>query len=361
MTSDKILKGIATLIIVAAVLAIVGYLWHVVVYVAAAAVLAILGRPLVNTIASAKIGGWKVPRSLAAAATLVVIWVVVGGLLLLFLPLCINKVFELSNLDWVEITQVIRQSLIDAEMFLESHLPVDVPSLELMFKDRVVNLFSANLFTDVAGILFNTVIAFFSISFITFFFLREDGLFYRLVALFFPENYHENVYRALDSITKLLARYFSGLFIESLALMTVISVVMMLFGMGIGDALVIGLIMGVMNIVPYAGPVIGGVISVGIAMLSPIGGDVPYTVIAFMSTIIVVKLVDDFIVQPSLYSERVQAHPLEVFLVILVAGFIGGIVGMILAIPLYTILRVFAREFFSQYSIVRKLTNQMTK
>ena len=314
-----------------------------------------------NTIASAKIGGWRVPRSLAAAATLVVIWVVVGGLLLLFLPLCINKVFELSNLDWVEITQVIRQSLVDAEMFLESHLPVDVPSLELMFKDRVVNLFSANLFTDVAGILFNTVIAFFSISFITFFFLREDGLFYRLVALFFPENYHENVYRALDSITKLLARYFSGLFIESLALMTVISVVMMLFGMGIGDALVIGLIMGVMNVVPYAGPFIGGLISVAMSTLTPIDGAILYTMTVVFSTIVVVKVIDDFIIQPTLYSERIQAHPLEVFLVILIAGYIGGVWGMLLAIPLYTILRVFAREFLSEYSIVRKLTNQMTK
>ena len=361
MNTDNILKGIATFIIVAAVLAIVGYLWHVVVYVAAAAVLAILGRPLVNYIAKAKIFGWQPSRGVAAAATLMVIWIVVGGLLLLFLPLCINKVFELSNLDWEAITQVMRQSLIDTEAFLESHLHFDVPSLEVMFKDRVVNLFSANLFTDVAGVLFNTLIAFFSISFITFFFLREDGLFYRLVALFFPERYHENVYRALDSITTLLARYFSGLFIESLAIMTVVSVVMMLFGMAVGDALVIGLIMGVMNIVPYAGPVIGGGMSVVIAMLSPIDGDVPYTVLAFVSTIIVVKLIDDFIVQPSLYSERVQAHPLEVFLVILVAGYIGGIVGMILAIPLYTILRVFAREFFSQYSIVRKLTNQMTK
>ena len=93
----------------------------------------------------------------------------------------------------------------------------------------------------------------------------------------------------------------------------------------------------------------------------PIDGEIMYTAAVVLSTIVVVKIIDDFVIQPTLYSERIQAHPLEVFLVILIAGFIGGVWGMLLAIPLYTITRVFAREFFSEYSIVRKLTNQMTK
>ena len=134
-----------------------------------------------------------------------------------------------------------------------------------------------------------------------------------------------------------------------------------LFGMDLSDALVIGLIMGVMNVVPYAGPFIGGLISVAMSTLTPIDGAILYTMTVVFSTIVVVKVIDDFIIQPTLYSERIQAHPLEVFLVILIAGYIGGVWGMLLAIPLYTILRVFAREFLSEYSIVRKLTNQMTK
>jgi predicted PurR-regulated permease PerM len=136
---------------------------------------------------------------------------------------------------------------------------------------------------------------------------------------------------------------------------------MMLFGMEVSDALIIGLIMGVMNVVPYAGPVIGASISSLLSIVAPIDGNILFTILVLLSTIVVVKLIDDFIIQPTLYSERVQAHPLEVFLVILVAGYIGGVWGMLLAIPLYTILRVFAREFLSEYSIVQKLTNQMTK
>ena len=316
MNTDKIIKGLATLIIVATVLAVLGYLWHVVVYVAAAAILAILGRPLVRVISSVTLAGRRLSRGVAAAVTLVAIWIIAGGLLSLFAPLVLNKVYE---------------------------------------------LFTPEMLEGVAGYVLSAAIAFFSISFITFFFLKEDGLFYKGVALFFPDKYHENVYRALDSITKLLSRYFAGLLVESLMLMTVVSVVMMLFGMEVSDALIIGLIMGVMNVVPYAGPVIGALISMMLSMLAPIDGNMLFTVAVLVSTIVVVKLIDDFIIQPTLYSERVQAHPLEVFLVILVAGYIGGVWGMLLAIPLYTILRVFAREFLSEYSIVQKLTNQMTK
>ena len=361
MNTDKIIKGLATLIIVAVVLAVLGYLWHVVVYVAAAAILAILGRPLVRVISSVTLAGRRLSRGVAAAVTLVAIWIIAGGLLSLFAPLVLNKVYELANLDWSAITQMVRQWLIDAESYIESNLPIDLPSLELMLKDRVWSLFTPEMLEGVAGYVLSAAIAFFSISFITFFFLKEDGLFYKGVALFFPDKYHENVYRALDSITKLLSRYFAGLFVESLMLMTVVSVVMMLFGMEVSDALIIGLIMGVMNVVPYAGPVIGALISMMLSMLAPIDGNMLFTVAVLVSTIVVVKLIDDFIIQPTLYSERVQAHPLEVFLVILVAGYIGGVWGMLLAIPLYTILRVFAREFLSEYSIVQKLTNQMTK
>ena len=361
MNTDKIIRGIATLIIIAAVLAVVGYLWHVVLYVVAAAVLAILGRPLVRILNSVSLFGRRMSRGIAAAITLVVIWIIAGGLLALFAPLILSKAYELAYLEWDSIKEVISQALLDVEVFLESNLPIDVPNLEDMLREKFSSIFTPDMLEGVAGYALNAVIAFFSISFITFFFLREDGLFYKGVALFFPDKYHENVYRALDSITKLLSRYFAGLFVESIVLMTVISVVMMLFGMEVSDALIIGLIMGVMNVVPYAGPVIGATISMLLSMLTPIDGDIMFTIVVLASTIIIVKVIDDFIIQPTLYSERVQAHPLEVFLVILAAGFIGGVWGMLLAIPMYTILRVFAREFLSEYSIVQKLTNQMTK
>ena len=210
------------------------------------------------------------------------------------------------------------------------------------------------------SIALSTLITIFSISFITFFFLKEDGLFYAMVKAMFPERLQENVTRALDSITYLLSRYFTGILTESIILMIVISTAMILFGMKTDNALLIGLIMGVMNVIPYAGPLIGGVISVCIGIISPIDGfTAGHTILVIACTLFCIKGLDDFILQPTIYSERVKAHPLEVFLVILIAGYMAGILGMLLAIPSYTVLRVLAKEFFSEFSLVQKLTKKI--
>jgi len=147
---------------------------------------------------------------------------------------------------------------------------------------------------------------------------------------------------------------------KHLLLMVAVSLTMRLFGMQIADACFIGLIMGVMNVVPYAGPFIGGVISLFLGVVTPIEGmSVGQTILVITCSLLVLKGLDDFVLQPTLYSERVKAHPLEIFLVILIAGSLAGILGMLLAIPAYTVLRVFAKEFFSQFRLVRQLTEKI--
>ena len=142
--------------------------------------------------------------------------------------------------------------------------------------------------------------------------------------------------------------------------MVAVSLTMMAFGMKAADAAFIGLVMGVMNVVPYAGPLIGGIVSVFVGIVTPIGGmTVGHTAFIIAGSLLILKGIDDFVVQPTLYSERVKAHPLEIFRVILIAGSMAGILGMLLAIPSYTVLRVFAKEFFSQFRLVRKLTEKI--
>ena len=364
MNKDRILKGIATIAVIGVVGWIIWYLWEVVLYILVAAVLSLVGRPLVSYLTRINIFGYLISRTLASALTLVVMWLVIGALGMLFIPLLYGKVNELASLDWTSVTAVVESSLANLENLIERVFAIEITDIGETFKQfmlSIVDIDVAKTFASVATVIKSVAISFFSISFITFYFMKEDNLFYRLVALFFPDRFRSNVFNALDSVTALLSRYFGGLMAESFMLMVIISVVMTLFGMHGSDALVIGLIIGVLNVIPYAGPVIGTLLSLCIALLSPIGGDVLHTAIVLCSTVAVVKVVDDFIIQPTIYSDRVQAHPLEVFLCILIAGYIGGIWGMLFAIPLYTVLRVFAREFFSEYSLVQKLTHQMTE
>ena len=72
-----------------------------------------------------------------------------------------------------------------------------------------------------------------------------------------------------------------------------------------------------------------------------------------------VQVIDNILFQPLIYSSSVKAHPLEIFLVILAAGSLAGIIGMILAIPVYTIIRVVAKEFFDNMKIVKKITKSL--
>lgn len=364
MNKDRVFKGLATIAVIGVVGCIIWYLWEVVLYILVAAVLSLVGRPLVSYLTRINIFGYTISRTVAAALTLVVMWLVIGALGMLFIPLLYGKVNELASLDWTSVTAVVESSLVNLESLIERVFAIEITDIGETFKQFMLGLVDidvAKTFASVATVIKGVAISFFSISFITFYFMKEDNLFYRLVALFFPDRFRSNVYNALDSVTTLLSRYFGGLMAESFTLMVIISVVMTLFGMHGSDALVIGLIIGVLNVIPYAGPVIGTLLSLCIALLSPIGGDVLHTAIVLCSTVAVVKVVDDFIIQPTIYSDRVQAHPLEVFLCILIAGYIGGIWGMLFAIPLYTVLRVFAREFFSEYSLVQKLTHQMTE
>jgi predicted PurR-regulated permease PerM len=72
-----------------------------------------------------------------------------------------------------------------------------------------------------------------------------------------------------------------------------------------------------------------------------------------------VQLIDNNINQPLIFSKSTKSHPLEIFLVILIAGFISGILGMIIAVPLYTIIKVIAKEFFPENSIVKLITKNI--
>ena len=363
---QSIAKWAAGAVAVVLIGTLLWYFSSTVIYILVSAVLAIVGRPLVRLISRLKVGKWSVPRWLSAMITLVVMWVVLVGFCLLVVPLVVGKVSSLAALDLGSVLANIQEPLENIQHYLSSlaimpEQTVSVSEIIVGWLRKVVDYQTINTaFSSVVDITLTLVVAFFSVSFITFFFLKEDGLFYKMVTALFPSRYVDNVTRALDKITHLLSRYFTGLLFESLILMTVISVVLMLFGLAVEDACFIGVIMGVMNVIPYAGPVMGGIASIFVGIVEPIEGcTIGYTLAVIVGTLLTVKGIDDFVIQPTLYSERVNAHPLEVFIVILLAGSAGGILGMLLAIPSYTVLRVFAKEFFSQYRLVKKLTENV--
>ncbi|MFR9650120.1 MAG: AI-2E family transporter [Rikenellaceae bacterium] len=365
MTTQRILRFGVGAAITAAVLFLVWYFSQIVIFILIAAVLAIMFRPLIKVLRGIQIREWQIPQWLAASITLVVIWLLFGFMFGVFVPIFISEINQLSSLDFNATLKSIEEPLINIQNYLNQtfSLPASDYSISEAINKAVKDIVDYrainSAFSSIITIIADGVIAIFSVSFITFFFLRDDKLFNNMVSSLFPDKYYDNVIHALDSITVLLFRYFVGIIAQSILLAIMWWASLSIFGMDRGDALFIGLIYGVMNIIPYAGPIIAGVVALFLGAITPIDADLFYTIMVIVGTWLGVKGIDDFFIQPALYSERVKAHPLEIFLVILIAGWVGGIVGMMLAVPSYTVLRVFAKEFFSEVSLVRKLTQEI--
>jgi predicted PurR-regulated permease PerM len=215
-----------------------------------------------------------------------------------------------------------------------------------------------SIFGNVVGFAGSMFIGIFSVIFMCFFFLRDDHLFYNGIMLFVPTKFEEKAASIMSDTRRLLSRYFVGLSIELLFMMTLITLGLMFFG--VESALLIGFIGGLLNVVPYLGPIIGATLGVLIGATSNISlgnyADIMPITLIILGTFAIANLIDNMILQPLIYSTSVKAHPIEIFLVILMAGSLAGIPGMILAIPGYTVLRIIAKQFFNQSKLVQKIT-----
>jgi len=347
-------------------------LWYfrsIVAYILIAGVISLVGRPVVDLLNSIHLRKIKFPSALSALLTLVLIWGLMVLFFAIFIPVISVQVDTLSTIDSRAIVNLAQEQLTKVEQLLRSvnrDLPTDMSIIDMAAQKvgEVLNVsFIQDFLGSTMGILGNIAVASFSITFIAFFFLKDEGLFYETIMILVPDKYEDNVNRSLSSIKKLLIRYFIGIITESICVLIIVAIGMLIIGMSFQQALVMGLIVGLLNIIPYVGPWIGGAIVVVMGIASQLSGAIDVEIINLIIYIVIViavaQLLDNNLLQPLIYSKSVKAHPLEIFIVILAAGSFGGIPGMILAIPVYTALRVLAKEFFYNFKAVKKITSSL--
>lgn len=363
---SKLIKYIIGVAVTAIVLFLLWYFSNVVTYILISAVLAIIGKPMVLLLSKFKIRNIGLPKGIIALITLIAIWAIAIIFFSIFIPLIFNNLNQLASIDATKLIASFREPLDFIQSFLHDFLGINEDSFSITnsITEQLVAIFNINdintFFTSIIGAISSGVIALFSISFMTFFFLKDDNLFHQMVISIFPSRFEDNVDRALDSISELLIRYFTGIISESIIVMLILSTTLTLFGMRAETAFFAGLIVGVLNVVPYIGPLIGCGICLFIGVLNPIEGmTLLETVTTILGAALFTQAIDNFLLQPILYSNRVKAHPLEIFIVILIAGSMAGVLGMLLAIPSYNVIRVFAKEFFYNLKLVQKLTGKM--
>lgn len=340
------------------------FLWlirSVFAYLAIAFVLAMIGRPLMNLMHNKL----RIPNAVASIITISLFVVLLIGFVSLFISLVLNQpyrfignFYHLDRFEDAVSSQL--QLLSDSLGFL------DIPFLKNYLNDAVnkVNIKSfSGMFGNSITTLGMIMIDAFSVMFITFFFLKDRDLINKMIVAIAPNGEEARFESVLDKTKDLLSRYFIGLTLQILIMFTFYFIILLSFG--INYAAVIALLCALLNPLPYIGPLLGGVIMASLSMsdLHGLGLDfrseiIP-TVLWIMFWYCLTHVWDNFVNQPLIYSRSVRSNPLEIFLVILIGGILFGVIGVAVAVPAYTVLRVVLKEFFSEYKIVQSITRNL--
>jgi predicted PurR-regulated permease PerM len=356
--SNGILKAVATILFVVLFLYFLYQIQSVLIYLLVALILTLIGNPILNFYKKKL----KFKHTFATIATVSLFVMIITGFIMLFIPLILSQSQNLSLLNTTEIEKNSLSLFNQFTIFLESH---HIDSAK-MFKEA--NLSSKINFSFIPNFLNSTVatlssfgMGLGSVLFITFFFLKDKTTFLNGAKTLIPDTHEDKILNSLDKINNLLSRYFIGLLLQLFIVFMLYVTVLIVFG--IPDALVIAFLCAILNIIPYIGPLIASVLAAILTMLSNLGTDfqsemLPTTIYVLIGFWIV-QLIDNNISQPLIFSKSVSSHPLEIFLIILIAGFLFGILGMILAVPIYTILKVIGKEFLPDNKVIQILTKNI--
>ncbi|MCA0152923.1 AI-2E family transporter [Winogradskyella vincentii] len=358
VVANGILRAVGIILAVALILYFLYQIQSVIVYIAVAAVISLIGRPIVLFLRRKL----KFNNTFAVVVTMVLLVGLFVGLIGLFIPLVAEQGQNLALLDIDQLQNNI-QNLYNQVVSYFEFKNIDV---EQSIKDS--GLLSKLDFAYIPEFLNNLVsglgsfsIGLFSVLFITFFFLKDSQLFENGIMTFIPSGNEAKTRRSFNTIKDLLSRYFVGLIFQILILFVIYTIVLLIFG--INNAVVIAFLCALLNLVPYVGPLISGFLMLLLSMSSNLGESFSEVILPkttyVMIGFIFAQLVDNFFSQPFIFSKSVKSHPLEIFLVIVIAGILFGIVGMIVAVPTYTAIKVILKEFLSENKVVKKLTKDL--
>ena len=363
---DQRIKNIIVALAVVLFGFLVYYFSYIVTYILIAAVLALVGRPLVKKYQKIRYRRFHIGKSVAAFLTLLTLWIGLISFFGFLIPMIVSEVNQLSSINVQEVVTYINNAVSQLKISFP-HLAPNIPAganLETYLEAQLRGFLNvgevSHVFGSLATVIGNIFMMFFSVSFILYFFLKEEDLFRNWILVLAPVKFESRVSKVMDKVGNLLKRYLIGIMFQVFGVMVLSVSGFTIAGLGFGHAVVVGVFAGILNVIPYIGPWIAATFGLVVAVANNLNSSFTEVTLPLMFWIIivvmVVQFIDNMVLQTIIYSNSVKAHPLEIFFVILMAGGIAGIPGMILAIPVYTVLRVIAGEFLSEFKIVQQLT-----
>lgn len=368
--TEKLAKYILIATGAAIILGICWFFRDIITYILAAVVVSLIAKPLVKILKKVRIKGRHAPDWLLAVLSLILVLACFFTFAYVVVPIAGGIIKNISFGSLETALKTMSVPLADLNSFLIRTFPRlgEGFRLEVAIVQELQNLFNLSQFSSLIGsaasFFTNLAIGLFSVVFIGFFFIKDDGLFTEIVCALVPDRYEKTTEKAISDIGHLLSRYFIGVLVEILGVALINFLGLSLIArLGVNAALGIAVITGIFNVIPYVGPFVGIVTGTALGLiikyssLTSLGLDVSFW--AFTAILIAIlyftQLVDNFVYQPLIYSTSIKAKPLEIFIVLLVVGYIGGPLAMIIAIPSYTVVRVIAFRFFGHVKAIKRL------
>ena len=368
--TEKLAKYILIATGAAIILGICWFFRDIITYILAAVVVSLIAKPLVKILKKVRIKGRHAPDWLLAVLSLILVLACFFTFAYVVVPIAGGIIKNISFGSLETALKTMSVPLADLNSFLIRTFPRlgEGFRLEVAIVQELQNLFNLSQFSSLIGsaasFFSNLAIGLFSVVFIGFFFIKDDGLFTEIVCALVPDRYEKTTEKAISDIGHLLSRYFIGVLVEILGVALINFLGLSLIArLGVNAALGIAVITGIFNVIPYVGPFVGIVTGTALGLiikyssLTSLGLDVSFW--AFTAILIAIlyftQLVDNFVYQPLIYSTSIKAKPLEIFIVLLVVGYIGGPLAMIIAIPSYTVVRVIAFRFFGHVKAIKRL------
>jgi len=353
--SNGILRAIAIILGFGILFIFLYKISDVLVYIAIAGVISLIGRPITLFLKSRL----KFKNTIAVITTILILLGSIVGLASMFIPLIKSQGENLALLNYNELETNFKYLSEEINNYLLAH---NIDLFQTLQNSDVLSKININiipeLLNSVLGMVGSLSIGLFSVLFISFFFLKDSKLLEDGALLLVSDNKEGRLKKSFEKIKDLLSRYFVGLVFQILILFVIYTIILLIFG--IKNAIVIAFLCALLNLIPYVGPLIGGILMFILSMSSNLGMDFQ-TVILPKTTYVMIgyaiaQLIDNFVSQPLIFSNSVKSHPLEIFLVIIIGGLLFGVIGMIIAVPTYTALKVISKEFLSDNKIIKKIT-----
>jgi predicted PurR-regulated permease PerM len=325
----KFLLGLAGIFVVGLLLYYYGTL---VGYAIVAMIFSYILDPLVNRMQSAGMNrNWAIVLTLSGLI-LILIWISTN-----IIPIVANQMVELAGQLSIQNIQNIVRQIEDRLVQSFTFLPDDFLSNNLT--EVLQDLFNVgelpSALSNIIGIFTNIFSAALIIPFATFFFLKDGTKIRRDLLQLVPNKYFETALSLIDKIETRLGVYFRSVMLQSLIVAFTSWIGLSI--VGLNNALSVGIAVGLANTIPYFGPIIGYILSIIVSIIE-VGNF--SLVLPCIIAILMVQILDNVVLQPFLFSRSADMHPVAILFIIMIGAETAGILGMLVAIPIATIIKI---------------------